>query len=80
MHSLATLADVFPCFFLSCKANARVKPTRMGHVPHSSKILCYSYFCVVLCIVYFVPFSVLCVCVCVNVCCTTATGWLPNYS
>ena len=23
-HSSATLTDVFPCFFLSCKANARV--------------------------------------------------------
>jgi hypothetical protein len=23
-HSLATLTEVFPCFFLSCKANARV--------------------------------------------------------
>jgi hypothetical protein len=23
-HSLATLIEVFPCFFLSCKANARV--------------------------------------------------------
>jgi hypothetical protein len=25
-HSSATLTEVFPCFFLSCKANARVKP------------------------------------------------------
>jgi hypothetical protein len=23
---MATLTEVFPCFFLSCKANARVKP------------------------------------------------------
>jgi hypothetical protein len=23
-HSFATLTEVFPCFFLSCKANARV--------------------------------------------------------
>jgi len=23
-HSSATLTEVFPCFFLSCKANARV--------------------------------------------------------
>ena len=79
MHSSATLPEVFPCFFLSCKANARVKPAKMGHGPHSSKIfvlflfLCcsmYSLFCVILCIV----------CVCVNVCCTTATRWLPNCS
>jgi hypothetical protein len=32
----ATLTEVFPCFFLSCKANARVKPAKMGHGPHSS--------------------------------------------
>ena len=25
-----------PCFFLSCKANARVKPAKTGHGPHSS--------------------------------------------
>jgi hypothetical protein len=34
--SLATLPEVFPCFFLSCKANARVKPAKTGHGPHSS--------------------------------------------
>jgi len=65
-HSSATLTEVFPCFFLSCKANARVKPAKTGHCPHSSKILCcsvYCWFCVVLCIVY-----------CVNVYCTPATG------
>ena len=33
---LTTLTEVFPCFFLSCKANARVKPARTGHGPHSS--------------------------------------------
>jgi len=27
---------VFPCFFLSCKANARLKPAKTGHGPHSS--------------------------------------------
>ena len=26
----------FPCFFLSCKANARVKPAKTGHCPSSS--------------------------------------------
>ena len=70
--SSATLTEVSPCFFLSCKANARVKPVMLGHGPHSSKI--------------FVLFCVLCVlcrsvfCLCVNVYCTTATGWLPNCS
>ena len=53
-HSSATLIEVFPCFFLSCKANARVKPAKMGHGPQSSKFLCcsmYYLFCVVLFIV-----------------------------
>jgi hypothetical protein len=63
--SMATLTEVFPCFFLSCQANARVKPGKTGYGPHSSKFLCCSmYFCVVLCIVCFVSFSVLFVCIC----------------
>ena len=33
---MTNLTEVFPCFFLSCKANARVKPAKMGHGPHSS--------------------------------------------
>jgi len=28
--------EIFPCFFLSCKANARVNPAKTGHGPHSS--------------------------------------------
>jgi len=59
-HSLATLTEVFPCFFLSCKGNARVKSATMGNGPHSSKI-----FCVDLCIFCFVLFCVLFVCKCV---------------
>jgi uncharacterized membrane protein len=35
-HSSATLTEVFPCFFLCCKANARVFLAMMGHGPHSS--------------------------------------------
>jgi hypothetical protein len=27
-----TLTEVFPCFFLSCKANARVKLAKTGHM------------------------------------------------
>ena len=48
-------SEVFPCFFLSCKANARVNPAKTGQGQHSSKFLCccmYCLFCVVLCIVY----------------------------
>jgi hypothetical protein len=48
---MANLTEVFPCFILSCKANARIKPAKTGHSPHSSKYLCCSvYFCVVICI------------------------------
>ena len=54
-----TLIEVFPCFFLSCKANARVKLSKMGHGPHSSTLVC---ICVVR--LLFV-FSVLFVCKCV---------------
>jgi hypothetical protein len=46
-HSSATLTGVFPCFFLSCKANARVILAKTGHGPHSSQLV----NCVVLCIV-----------------------------
>ena len=70
-HFSATLTGVFPCFFLSYKANVRVKPAKMGHGPHSSKFL---FFCVLF---------VLCrsvYCLCVNVYCTTATGRLPSCS
>ena len=46
-----TLTEGFPCFFLGCKANARVILAKTGHGPHSSKI--------------FVLFYVLFVCKCV---------------
>ena len=60
-HSSATLTEVFLCFFLSCKANARVNPAKTGHGPHSSKIFVLFYVLFVLCR------SVYCVCVCVCV-------------
>jgi hypothetical protein len=44
--SSATLTEVFPCFFLSCKANARVWFAKTGHGQHSSKF--------VICVVLFV--------------------------
>ena len=54
------LTEVFPCFFLSCKANARVKLAKTGHGPHSSILV---VICVVL--LLFVLFYVLFVCKCV---------------
>jgi hypothetical protein len=55
-----TLTEVFPCFFLSCKVNARIKLAKTGHGPHSSTLF-------VICVVrlLFVLFCVLFVCKCV---------------
>jgi len=54
------LTEVFPCFFLSCKANARVKLVKTGHGPHLSTL-------VVICVVrlLIVLFYILFVCKCV---------------
>ena len=57
-HSLATLTEVFSCFFLSCKANARVKFAKKGHSPHSSQLFVN---CVVLCVVNCVVLCIVCV-------------------
>jgi hypothetical protein len=55
-----TLTEGFPCFFLSCKANAKAKLAKTGHGPHSSTL-------VVICVVrlLFMLFYVLFVCKCV---------------
>jgi len=66
-----TLTEVFPCFFLSCKANARVKLAETGHGPHSSKLV---VICVVL--LLFVLFYVLFVCKCVLYYCHRVTTQL----
>jgi hypothetical protein len=41
---MATLTEVLPCFVLSCKANARVKPAKKWHGPHSLWIVYSSLF------------------------------------
>jgi hypothetical protein len=71
-HSSANLTEVYPCFFLSCEANARVKPAMTGHGPQSSKIFVLFHVLFVLCRSVY--------CFCVNVYYTTATGWLSNCS
>jgi hypothetical protein len=55
-----TLTEVFLCFLLSCKANARVKLAKTGHSLHSSTL-------VVICVVQllFMLFYVLFVWKCV---------------
>jgi hypothetical protein len=60
-----TKTEEFPCFFLSCKANARVKLAKTGHRPHSTTLVCI--LCcsdVIICVVrlLFVLFYVLFVC------------------
>ena len=75
-YGSTTLTEVFPCFFLSCKVNARVYLAKSGQGPHSSKIfVSFKIF------VWFYVLFALCrcmYCLCVNVYCTTATGWQPN--
>jgi hypothetical protein len=60
-----TLIEVFPCFFLSCKANARVKLAKTGHGPHSPIVVLFYVMIDLYRSVY---------CLCVNVYCTSATG------
>ena len=53
----STLTEVFPCFFLSCRANARVYLTKTGHGPQSSLIVLFH----VLIVLFYVLFCVVCV-------------------
>jgi hypothetical protein len=55
---MTTLTESFPCFLLSCKANARVKPAK--DVARPALFLIYVVY-----ILWFVLFSVLFLCVCV---------------
>jgi len=64
---LLSVTEIYPCFFLSCKANASVKLAKTGQDPHSLKLV---FICVVL--LLFVLFYLLFLCV--NVYCNTATG------
>jgi len=66
-----TLTEVFPCFFLCCKANARLKLAKTGHGPHSSKLV---VSCVVL--LLFVLYYVLFACKCVLYYCHRVTNQL----
>jgi hypothetical protein len=57
--SSATLTEVFPCFSVSCKANARVNLAKTGHGQHSSKFV----VCVVLLVICVVLFLIVLFCV-----------------
>jgi hypothetical protein len=67
-----TLTEVFPCFFLSCKANVRVQLSKTGHGPHSSKIVVLFY---VLFVLYRSVY-----CLRVNVYCTASIECQPSCS
>ena len=86
-----SLTEVFPCFFRSCKASARVKLAKTDHGQHSSKlvviccsvvvcvVLCIVCICVVLCIVFIcvvLCIVFICVVLCI-VCMSTCTVLLP---
>jgi hypothetical protein len=61
-----TLTVVFPCFFLSCKANARVKTSKDGAWPALFHILLLGLYIVIWVVqLLFVLFCVLFVCKCV---------------
>ena len=53
----------YRAFFLSCKANARVKLAKTGHGPHSSKLVVIVLFCRYLCCSVIID-VVLCLFVC----------------
>ena len=62
MHVLfSTLTEVFPCFFLSCKANAWVYLAKTGHGSHSSLIVLFH----VLIVLFYILFCVDCVVLCI---------------
>jgi hypothetical protein len=71
-----TLTEVFPCFFLSCKANASVKLAKTGHGPHSTTLVS---ICVVRTLLFVLLNCYLCCsiyCLCVNVYCHRVTTQL----
>jgi hypothetical protein len=79
-YSSAALTEVFPCFFLSCKANARVKPAKTGHGQHSSNIFVlfsvlyiFMLLYVLYVFVFYVLFVLCCPCCpmyCIFLCCS----------
>jgi hypothetical protein len=48
-HSPTTLTEVFTCFSLICKANARVYLAKTGHGPHSSKLVNVLFYVLFVC-------------------------------
>jgi len=60
-HGRSELTEVFLCFFLSCKANARVKLAKTGHGPHSTILVVFVLFgCYLCCSMYCLYVNVYC--------------------
>jgi hypothetical protein len=62
-----TLTEVYLCFFLSFKANARVKLAKTGDGPHPTTLVVFVLFGYLCCSMY---------CLCVNVYCNRVTTQL----
>jgi hypothetical protein len=60
------MTEVFPCFSLSCKANARVQLAKTGHGQRSSKfVICVVLFVIRVVLLLIVMFYVVFMCKCV---------------
>jgi hypothetical protein len=57
------MTEVFPWFFFSCKANARVMPAKTGHGPHSYFFVALRILCSMYCLFCYVP-CIICVYMC----------------
>jgi hypothetical protein len=55
-------------FFLSCKANAKVKLAKTGHGPHASKLVVIVLFCCYLCCSVVIVLYCCCLCCSVVIC------------
>jgi hypothetical protein len=66
-----TMTEVFFCFILRCKANARIKLSKTGHGPHSSKLVVICVFMLIS-----VLFYVLFLCKCLLYYCHRVTTQL----
>jgi cobalamin synthase len=71
-----TLTDVFPCFFLSCKANARAKLAKTVHGPQSTTLVCICVVRMLLFVLFGCYFCCSMYCLCVNVYCHWVTTQL----
>ena len=69
---MATLTEVFPCFFPQLQGKCQGKTRKDGARPPLFLIVVLFYVLFVLCC--FLN------CLCVYAYCTTATGWLSNFS